>query len=543
MPRPRTGSLERRKGIYYGRLYLRDSVTGTVSRPWFCLNTTDEATAIELLAEINEHPPVPASASVASSGPRRWRAYADEWLASRRRRGVAQVDSEKGWLQNHINPVLGDPLLADIRPIHIRAVLDACVEKGLRRETIVHIRGVLRSVLEQAFDAEIIRENPLARVKMPRIRETKKERVILTDDEIEQYLACDSVDEELQLICLVARAQGGMRTRDVNSWDWSMIDRAGFGSCFVPRTKTGTPQRLAIPAGLQTRLVRRWVKAGRPTDGPVFAVRRGERKGEFKRTRGVSYAKALRRDLARAGIDRAEVFAETATTRPADFHSFRRAFSTALAEAGVDTRLAMALTGHEDPRVHERYVMKSRSMRAIPPAALPPSAIGTATELPRSLSEPGETIENIGAGHEIRTRDPQLGKLNPALRAQRFRVVTPVELEVEPQRFAMRRNELPGSATAATAGSGGPPSSDRAALTLSVVATVPSAMERSVLESVRDITSEERVQHLGVALEMALAREDFRAARVIWWALGGALRAVGARIDRHDGIIAESVCG
>jgi integrase len=65
------------------------------------------------------------------------------------------------------------------------------------------------------------------------------------------------------------------------------------------------------------------------------------------------------------------LYHETATTLPVDFHSFRRAFNTALAEAGVNVQQAMSLASHSDARTHMRYVMKTAAMRSIPEAAIP----------------------------------------------------------------------------------------------------------------------------------------------------------------------------
>lgn len=69
-----------------------------------------------------------------------------------------------------------------------------------------------------------------------------------------------------------------------------------------------------------------------------------------------SYAERLRRELVVAGIKRHELHHETATTRPVDFPSTRRAYATALARAGVNEQTAMVLTGHWDAKVHNRYV-------------------------------------------------------------------------------------------------------------------------------------------------------------------------------------------
>jgi hypothetical protein len=74
------------------------------------------------------------------------------------------------------------------------------------------------------------------------------------------------------------------------------------------------------------------------------------------------------------------LYYETATTRPVDFQSFRRAFDTALAEAGVNVQHAMHLASHSDAKVHQRYVMSTAAMRAIPDAALPRLPLGNLAE-------------------------------------------------------------------------------------------------------------------------------------------------------------------
>jgi hypothetical protein len=46
------------------------------------------------------------------------------------------------------------------------------------------------------------------------------------------------------------------------------------------------------------------------------------------------------------------LYNDTPTTPRVDFHSFRRAFNTPLAEAGVNVQQATHLAGHSDPKVH-----------------------------------------------------------------------------------------------------------------------------------------------------------------------------------------------
>jgi integrase len=152
-----------------------------------------------------------------------------------------------------------------------------------------------------------------------------------------------------------------------------MIDRQRFASCIVPRTKTGKPQRLDIPDVLQVPLRAWWASQDQPRSGPVFPVTRGPRKGEAQLERGVSFADRLRRTLMLAGIKRHPckqpdlhptmkppyypelasdpVYNETGWSLPVDFHSFRRAFSTGLAEAGVNAQQATAPP--DDAHLHD----------------------------------------------------------------------------------------------------------------------------------------------------------------------------------------------
>jgi hypothetical protein len=135
--------------------------------------------------------------------------------------------------------------------------------------------------------------------------------------------------------------------------------------------------------------------------------------------------RALRRDLLRAGVKRHTctrsddakpvklgeaccpkmahdpLFTETTTTLPVDFHSFRRAFNTALATAGVNVQQAMHLAHHSDEKVHQRYVMNTPEMRRIPQAALPqlpPGIFGTVSPvIPAELLSGAAQVPEIMA--------------------------------------------------------------------------------------------------------------------------------------------------
>lgn len=387
MARPRTGSLEEREDSFYARITVDSDVAGTVKRKWFCLNTKDPETAERLRDQLNANAsPAP---SISPHAAQTVKERAVPWHAARKARGVKQWDSERGWLENHIYPKIGRLPIGTVRPAHIMEVINSVLEKKLSPGTVEHIRSTMHLLFDEAWRLVIIFDNPVRKVKVPPIAYVEKPRVILTDDEVIEFWSCEDAELEIRMLGLVARCEGGMmRTRDCTAWDWTMIDRERFASCIVPRTKTGKPQRLDIPDVLQAPLRAWWATQEHPTSGPVFPVTRRPRKGEARLPRGVSFADRLRRNLMIAGVKRHPcqqpdvrptektaccpdfasdpVYKETGWSLPVDFHSFRRAFSTGLAEAGVNAQQAMLLAGQADTRAHSLYVMETEKLGTHP---------------------------------------------------------------------------------------------------------------------------------------------------------------------------------
>ena len=99
---------------------------------------------------------------------------------------------------------------------------------------------------------KLVQNNPVQDVALPaRLKRDKRPRAILTDGEIEKFLAAKDRDLELKMLSLVARSEGGMRTAELVRWDWAMIDTASFAACAIARAKTGDVQRLEVPEMLR----------------------------------------------------------------------------------------------------------------------------------------------------------------------------------------------------------------------------------------------------------------------------------------------------
>jgi integrase len=404
MSRQRTGTLELRKGTWHVRVTVGQGAEARRER-WDTA-TTDRALAkrkaARLIAELAKgKAPERAAETVASE---RVDDFAEAYFAKREARGIVMVRWERMYYRTRAQETIGTLYLCDVRPQHVRGILEAAIEAGLKRGSVIAVRNVLHRIFGEAWRAELIESSPVARVPVPRMREVVKQRMILTDGDFAQFMTSDKADVEIKMLGLAARTLGGMRASDLVRWDWSMIDRVHFAECFVPRSKTGKPDRLEVPDMVRPFLRARWEQHGCPEAGPVFPIERGKHAGEARTVETFgTFAARLRRNLFAAGVvrmppvevpfvkpgtrtdlgkkspqatrlapnPRDPLYNETATTLPVDFHSFRRAYNTALAEAGVNVQQAMHLAGHSDPKVHMRYVQQTATMRRIPEAAVP----------------------------------------------------------------------------------------------------------------------------------------------------------------------------
>ncbi len=333
-------------------------------------------------------------------------------------------------------PAFGQIAVNAVRPPHVQDALDACCKAGKSRRTVMHLLVDISTVLDELWRQELIPENVARKVRVPKnARVDRRERVILTDVEFGQFMACADVSAELHVMALTSRTLGGMRTSDLHAWDWSHVDTLTWADAHIPRPKTKSCDRIALPGQL-VPVLQAWREShGRSVSGPVFPVRRGPRAGERKRGK-ISYAASLRDALWRAGVVRPLLgFAEavrdwseasaahrsestlaaaeararrlcliqagSVDLKPVDFHSFRRSYNTGLANAGVNVQTAMRLAGHKNASTHMRYVLIAETLET-PAAALP--NLVQALALPKPL--PFVANDKKGIGPLTTAREP-----------------------------------------------------------------------------------------------------------------------------------------
>jgi len=393
MPRPRTGSLELRPDGYYLRVTVDVIENGKPKseRRWIPLETRDERTAerkkAQIVAGLN------SGAIVAEAKREAVRAstiaeLSTDYIALRKAQGKRMAPEEEGYFRLHINPVLGPREPASVTTPDVLRLLETIVAKGKAAGTVSHTRRLLHRFFKWLLNTGRVSTNPVRDVATPSAKRDLRKRIRPSDDEVIAFLTAPDPEQrllEMKMLAVSSRAAGGMRTVETVRWRWEDIDRVSFARCWIPRGKGAEPQELEIPSLLAPFLRAWWLRHGRPEGGPVFPVTRGKRRGEQRAERGTSFAARMRRGFIKAGITRHELHNDTARTRRADFHSFRRAFVSACSTGGVNAQQSMALSAHSDYRTHSRYIVEQYT--AIPAAALPAISDATREVLARLVDD------------------------------------------------------------------------------------------------------------------------------------------------------------
>jgi integrase len=318
--------------------------------------------------------------------------------------GMVTASERLSRLERLVFPLLGSRLVDQIKPSDVGAVLENVAAQGYSRQSIIHVRNDVSKIFAELLRDEIVTRNPARAelIRTPRVARDKRRRALLTDEEFAKFVAycfdpiipvrsyitprraklMKTFLRKLAIMAICSRGFGGMRTSDLHAWLWTDVDLMAWTTADVPRPKTehaagdepAPREKLEIPEEVKQALGAWWVEQGRPTTGNVFPIP----------SKRISYARKLRAALLAAGIDRHELHLQTETTKPVDFHSFRRAFVTAIGKAGLNAQTAMRLTGHKTMATHMRYNLPD--VLEIPAGAVPSFGHAPPDDFERALA-------------------------------------------------------------------------------------------------------------------------------------------------------------
>jgi integrase len=154
--------------------------------------------------------------------------FLEQWIA-----GHKGAVAPKTWqeydkkMRGHLIPHLGGILIQKLKPIHIKPVYTHLLEDGklngeggLAPKTVREIHTILKMALDEAIVLELIKSNPSAKMKLPKVEQ--KEKQILTKDECATLLT-ELEGNWLHSVVAVAMTTGA-RLGEVLALKWKNVD-------------------------------------------------------------------------------------------------------------------------------------------------------------------------------------------------------------------------------------------------------------------------------------------------------------------------------
>jgi site-specific recombinase XerD len=314
--------------------------------------------------------------------PRRAKVHTDKWWEQcQRSRHLAQASRlrDASHWRCHVEPRWGNVAIGAITKADVGKWVVAMTEAGVGAATIEGAVGVLRALLDQAIEEEILRINAARRVRKPH-RDAHVDRVLDYGEEKQLLEALDRLfpgRSDARLFCELV-VDTGMRWEEAAVLPPSLIDtrRQRIHIAWVmerdgtarPYAKSTAGNRMVTYGDALVDRVAAAKKAARevagvfPRGGPtslVFTSPTGKvlsYSNWHHRVWAVALAGRPAIGKVRGHAPRDAVPGAGLDDPQPTCHDLRHTFGTRLADAGVPVHDLMALLGHGDVRSTQRYM-------------------------------------------------------------------------------------------------------------------------------------------------------------------------------------------
>jgi integrase len=283
-----------------------------------------------------------------------FRDFAWSWLKERK---LAETTYERyeGILRNHVEPILGDKPLVEIKEGTIRRWRAQLLDNGVGEPTVAKAYRMLHAIFATAADDMVIRRNP-CRIKGAG-QDSAPERTTLTIDQV--FGLADAIRPRYRVLVLLAAFTSlrfgefaALRRRDVDLvrgelWVRRSQAELKHGRTVIkgPKTEAGK-RRVSIPGVVMADL-RRHVDTY-TEDGPDGLVFIGPEGGRLRRR---NFHRLWVKALVAVNLDGEDIH----------FHDLRHTGNELAADAGATTKDLMARMGHSTMRAALIYQHASRT--------------------------------------------------------------------------------------------------------------------------------------------------------------------------------------
>jgi integrase len=147
--------------------------------------------------------------------------YLKEWLSTKAMEIRPKThDQYLGVVARHINPIIGQVKLKDLRPDQIQVLYNRKLREGASPRTVKIIHSVLHCAFNHAVKMGLIGRNPADAVTKPRLR--RKEMRVLDDNQARAFLIHASKSRNSALYHLAVTT--GLRQAELFGLKWSDLD-------------------------------------------------------------------------------------------------------------------------------------------------------------------------------------------------------------------------------------------------------------------------------------------------------------------------------
>ena len=179
--------------------------------------------------------------------------WLDIWISDYQTNTSERTVNKYKSIVKHFKKTIGKINVSQLTSLHVRRMVKAMENDDLKASTIDNYICIFRTAMNRAIEADIIKENPTDKVKLP--KPTNRKLVIIDRQEIPMFMnAIKSTPYENEYIIMLLT---GLRIGEVRGLKWSDIDfKAGtidIRQQLQPKTKD--LQRFTPPKYGETRLL------------------------------------------------------------------------------------------------------------------------------------------------------------------------------------------------------------------------------------------------------------------------------------------------
>jgi integrase len=254
----------------------------------------------------------------------------NKWGRRYRARAVGDLESSL----NRVPHWVKRRRLGDVRRGDVQHVVDELVGAGLSGSRVRSVVNALRSMYRWAQDRDLTDNDPAARVRLPAMDATPRDRVA-TPAEFARLLDALKLEEALPF---ALAGYGTARAQEIRTLDWRHVDLT-LGAMELAadeegRKPGGSWRVVPLVKPLRAMLRRSWISQGRPNQGKVCPPLNNSKTGLIS----LDYLQEKTRRL--WGKKELE---------PIGLHEARHTAATWLDHAGVSPKVASQLMGHKTP--------------------------------------------------------------------------------------------------------------------------------------------------------------------------------------------------